>query len=114
MDYSPQIDPEFKSLMRKLTKQEARQLRENILSDGLCREPIAIWKGTGLILDGHNSFGICKEFLRDLRKIEHCIKYAAECLPFTNEEANKKAAESLGWLVSKLRDLDAYAGSLAK
>jgi len=77
----PKIDPEFKSLMRKLTKQESRQLRENIIADGVCREPIVLWKGTGLILDGHNRFGICKE---------HGIEYEIIEIEFEDREAAKQ------------------------
>ncbi len=50
------IDPEFKALIRPLSKEEYAQLEANLVYDG-CREPIAVWMGC--IVDGHNRYEIC-------------------------------------------------------
>ncbi len=51
-----QIDPEFKTLIPKLRKNEFLQLESNIMTDG-CRESIITWNG--IIIDGHNRYEIC-------------------------------------------------------
>jgi hypothetical protein len=50
-------DQVFMSLMPPLSEEEFRQLEESILSEGGCRDPIVTWRG--LIIDGHNRYGIC-------------------------------------------------------
>lgn len=50
------IDEEFKNLIPKLTKEEFKQLEENIIEEG-CREAIVLWNNT--IVDGHNRYEIC-------------------------------------------------------
>lgn len=50
------IDPEFKSLIPKLRKNEYLQLESNVMMDG-CREAIITWNG--IIVDGHNRYEIC-------------------------------------------------------
>lgn len=54
------IDPEFMSLIPPLTEAEFNQLEENIVNDGVIRDPIVLWKQTHMILDGHNRFNIHK------------------------------------------------------
>lgn len=51
-----QINPEFRDKIPPLTKEEYKQLEENILEDGEVYEPIVIWNGT--IVDGHNRWKI--------------------------------------------------------
>lgn len=51
-----QINPEFRDKIPPLTKEEYKQLEENILEDGEVYEPIAIWNET--IVDGHNRWKI--------------------------------------------------------
>jgi hypothetical protein len=52
------IDEEFKSLIPVLTPEEKSQLEQNLLSEG-CRDPLVIWKGHNILLDGHNRYEIC-------------------------------------------------------
>lgn len=77
------IDPEFQSLAPPLTKEELKQLEENLVRDG-CREPLSIWqyhppdsngrtylsKYEDILLDGHNRYELCKRL-----KIEFGIKF---------------------------------------
>jgi hypothetical protein len=50
------IDPEFKSLIPKISEDELKGLEQSILDEG-CRDPLVLWDD--VILDGHNRFDIC-------------------------------------------------------
>ena len=52
------IDEEFKSLIPVLSPEEKSQLENNLLCEG-CRDPLVIWKGYNILLDGHNRYEIC-------------------------------------------------------
>lgn len=52
-------DPEFKGLLVPLKPQERAALEESLISDG-CRDPLVVWKGHGVLLDGHNRLQICE------------------------------------------------------
>lgn len=53
-----EIDPEFKTLIRPLRREEYRQLEVNLAMEG-CREAIIVWNDT--IVDGHNRYEICNK-----------------------------------------------------
>lgn len=53
------IDPEFKNFLPELSEEEYRQLEENIEKIGCLIDPIVIWKGHDIIVDGHNRHQIC-------------------------------------------------------
>jgi hypothetical protein len=53
------IDPEFAALIHPAAKEEIAQLEQNLRRDGACRDPLAIWKGTTILLDGHNRLALC-------------------------------------------------------
>jgi DNA modification methylase len=50
------IDPEFKSLIPPLSKEEYQGLEKSIIQEG-CRDAIITWDG--IIVDGHNRYEIC-------------------------------------------------------
>lgn len=52
------IDPEFKNRIRSLDDDEYAQLEANILADG-CREPLVVWRGKNILVDGHHRYEIC-------------------------------------------------------
>ena len=52
------IDEEFRSLIPVLSPEEKAQLEKNLLSEG-CRDPLVIWKGYNILLDGHNRYELC-------------------------------------------------------
>ena len=54
------IDAEFKALIPPLSTEERQQLETNLLTEG-CRDPIVIWGGQGILLDGHNRLEICQK-----------------------------------------------------
>lgn len=55
----PIVDPEFRDLIEPLADDKRGQLEANIIADG-CREPLAVWKGEGILLDGHHRLAICE------------------------------------------------------
>ena len=52
------VDPRFRDKIPKPSEEERRRLEENILSDGLVREPLVLWAGTSILVDGHNRWDI--------------------------------------------------------
>jgi len=64
-----QIDEEFKALIPPLTTVEYAQLEDNIQRDG-CRDALMLWKGTGILVDGHNRYEICEREQLDFRTVE--------------------------------------------
>lgn len=62
------VDPEFEALIPPLSEDEFKQLRENIIESGGCRDPIVLWPqpvpdGNNIILDGHNRWKVIQEFI---------------------------------------------------
>ena len=57
------VDKEFESLIPPLSKDEFKQLTENILKEGI-RDPIIVWAvpaGYRIIIDGHNRYKIANK-----------------------------------------------------
>ena len=73
------IDPRFRSLIQPLTAGELAALTEDILIHG-CRDPLVVWKGQNIILDGHHRYEICQK---------HGIDYQVVELDFPNETETK-------------------------
>jgi hypothetical protein len=57
------IDPEFEKLIRPLTSDEQKELRESLSRCGLL-SPLIVWKHEGktILVDGHNRLSLWKEF----------------------------------------------------
>ena len=55
------VDPRFRDKIPKPCEEERRRLEENILADGLVREPLVLWKGTNILVDGHNRWDIIQK-----------------------------------------------------
>jgi hypothetical protein len=55
------IDKEFQSLILPQTKAEQAQLEQNLLAEGRCRDRLVLWKGPGILLDGHHRLDVCKK-----------------------------------------------------
>jgi hypothetical protein len=53
-----QIDPEFKNLIPPLSSEEKLQLEANLKQFG-CLDPLIVWRGQDILLDGHNRYEIC-------------------------------------------------------
>ncbi len=54
-----QIDKEFQKLIPQLTNEERTGLEQNLLANG-CLDPLKVWRGTNILIDGHNRFSICQ------------------------------------------------------
>jgi len=52
------IDQEFKALIPPLTEVERDQLEKSLRANG-CLDPIRVWDGHNIIIDGHNRYEIC-------------------------------------------------------
>lgn len=52
------VDPRFRDKIPKPSEEEYRQLEENILSDGEIRDPLILWRGYNILVDGHNRWKI--------------------------------------------------------
>lgn len=73
------IEPEFQDLIPLMSSEEYEMLEKSIIKDG-CREPLIIWAGENILLDGHNRFKIC---------LENKIKYKTMLMDFDDEDAAK-------------------------
>lgn len=54
------IDAEFKGLIPPCTPEERAAIRQSIVDSGLL-SPLVVWEETGILLDGHNRYEICRE-----------------------------------------------------
>lgn len=54
------VDPRFRDKIPKPSEEERRRLEENILADGIVREPLVLWAGTNILVDGHNRWNVIK------------------------------------------------------
>jgi len=52
------INDKFKELIPPLSAEEFAQLEFNLIQDG-CREPLVLWSGRNILIDGHNRHQIC-------------------------------------------------------
>lgn len=64
------VDPEFKALIPPLSPDEYSQLEANILADG-CRDPLVVWAGENVLIDGHNRYEICRKHDIGFDVVEH-------------------------------------------
>lgn len=67
------IDKEIHAVIPPLSTEEFEQLVANITKDG-CRDPIVLWKGHGIIVDGHNRYEICQTQGIGFRTVERDFK----------------------------------------
>ena len=90
------IDTEFKSLIPSLTNEEFGGLEASILEEGRARVPLNVW--SGILLDGHNRFTICK----------------CHNLPFTTQEVGSPdwtRTDAMIWIIQNQfnrRNLSSY------
>ncbi|MBQ3434733.1 MAG: hypothetical protein IJG24_06795, partial [Selenomonadaceae bacterium] len=73
------VDEEFKSLIPPLSDDERRQLEKNILQDGI-RDPLVVWQGHGIIVDGHNRHSIATK---------HGLPFKTREIAFADRDAVK-------------------------
>lgn len=61
------IDPEFRDLIPPLAPQELEQLHKSLSADG-CRDPLIVWKGEDILVDGHNRYAYLKPREAEMRE----------------------------------------------
>jgi hypothetical protein len=75
------IDEELRLLIPPLSKEEYKQLEENIVKWG-CLDPLKVWpvqdSDDVILLDGHNRFAICSD---------HNVSYVTESVPLIDRAA---------------------------
>jgi len=62
-------DKEFKALMPPQSDEEIKLLRQLLKIDG-CRDPLPIWQGKGILLDGYTRKAICEELDKEYQVVE--------------------------------------------
>ena len=82
--YRLRIDKGFRDLICPLSRNEYPQLEANLLSDG-CRDPIVVWQGRNVIMDGHNRYELCTK---------HRIPFAILEMEFFDRE------DAIAWICS--------------
>lgn len=55
------IDAEFASLCPPAGADELALLEEDLKANGGCRDLLVVWKDHGILLDGHQRYGICRK-----------------------------------------------------
>ena len=72
------VKPEFQRLIPLQSKGEYRALSESIQAEG-CRDPLLVWKGHNIVLDGHTRRDLCIEHEKKVkvREIELADEKAA-------------------------------------
>lgn len=54
------INYDFENLIPKQTAEQFRQMEENMLSEGGAHDPLVIWDGHDILLDGHHRYRVLK------------------------------------------------------
>lgn len=54
------VDPELQELLPPLDEEQRERLKALIEKEG-CQDSIKVWKGKGVIVDGHHRYAICNE-----------------------------------------------------
>ena len=80
MDHDLIVDREFQELLEPHTAEEIEQLRENIRRDGKVIDPIIVWEGTNIIVDGMTRYGLA---------VEMGFPYERKLMHFENRDAVK-------------------------
>lgn len=55
----PRADPQLGALVPPLSPGEHAELEASLVREG-CRDPLAVWEGRGVLLDGNHRFEICE------------------------------------------------------
>jgi len=55
-----QVDPEFESFLVDCHEEDDAALEASLVECGGARDPIVVWKGHGVIVDGHRRYKICQ------------------------------------------------------
>ena len=78
-DHGIVVDHEFRRLLPPHTQAERAELEQQLQSDGICLQPLVVWNGPNLLLDGH-------------KRLEYCIRWG---IPF-----RKIGIDLAGWVTA--------------
>ena len=98
------IDSEFEALLPKLADSEYEGLKEDILEHG-CRDPVVVWKGQNIVLDGHHRYRICTELGIPFEIVEYEFpnRNEAKIFMITNQKSKRNLnASQLAMQAAKL------------
>jgi len=95
------IDPEIEKLIPPLKPEEYQGLEEKILNEGFS-EPLIVWKGQDILLDGHHRLKICEK---------HGIEPKFRYISFNSRK------EAINWVIDNQlsrRNLDPFEVSVLR
>ena len=125
------IDKKFQSIVQPLSDIEYTLLEQDILARG-CLDPLKVWKGHNILLDGYHRYKICQEnnldfkveevnfpdretaeawiiqnqlARRNLNAFQRC-EIAMKAEPFLRKEAKKQQGKRTDILLLKIKGLD--------
>ena len=89
------IDAEFSASLQPLSAEAFEQLSENIAADG-CREPLVVWRQTGILLDGHHRLKIIKKLGCEytVKLLDFADRTAAEIWILQNQAGRRNSSSS--------------------
>ncbi len=101
------VDPEFTDQIPPLDPDEYEKLEDNILEEGAVIDAIVVWKGEGIIVDGHHRYKIIKDHPEmDIRyeiyEKEFPDRYAAQAWMCSNQLGRRNLTpEQKRYLIGK-------------
>lgn len=81
MNRDLQLDEEFQRLLGSHSSEEFDQLKKNLIADGRVIDPIIVWEGQDIVVDGHTRYQIA---------LAEGIPFEVIELPFVDREAVKQ------------------------
>jgi hypothetical protein len=84
------IDKELAALIPPLSQDELANLEASLVAEG-CREPLAVWAGHDVLLDGHNRYRLCSKYNIPyrVRLVELADRAAARAWVVANQMARR-------------------------
>ena len=88
------IKDSFKDNLPKLSEEEFRQLEVDILQNG-CRDPLVLWKGKNILVDGHHRYAICTKHNISYKIFEMDTKKTVPLLVSDSNHARPPCASAI-------------------
>jgi len=102
-----EINRELRELIPALDQREIDALIVSLRSEG-CRQPITVWKGKNIIVDGHNRYAICTKLNIPfaIEELDFEDEYRVKIWMINNQLARRNLGiEHLAELACKLAEL---------
>lgn len=111
------IDAEFRDKIPPLTEDEFKRLEENIVADGIVREPLVVWNGT--IVDGHHRWAIIQkhpEIPYTIKEMDFADRWAAISWMCSNQLGRRNITDAqrtylLGKLYEARKNTEKFHGN---